>query len=238
MSPRGRVLDVVGILVCAVVFVAVARSWSQSYIVNYEFWPGATAGVGLERLTQPELHPLGQSLRRLSLGRSALLPHRRKLLRLCVAAGARCLLRHANDLLRPRPVPRVRRQQLRRLRLRVPRLERMSVRVPNSRRWRVALGVASAVGAAAALFSAFATAHEPRDADRGGLSAGVSAVDALPAVNSLPPDVASGSSKAPATSAPIQLGRRPACEGYGLVSALAAAICTPTRRTTGRSVST
>jgi hypothetical protein len=66
----------------------------------------------------------------------------------------------------------------------------MSVRVPNSRRWRVALGATSALGVAAALFSAFATAHEPRDADRGGLSAGVSAVDALPAVNSLPSDVA------------------------------------------------
>ena len=65
----------------------------------------------------------------------------------------------------------------------------MNVRVPKSGRWRVALGVTLAFGVAAALFSAFATAHEPRDADRGGLSAGVSAVDALPAVNSLPPDV-------------------------------------------------
>src|ERR687887_432485 len=87
-------------------------------------------------------------------------------------------------------MPCVWRQQLRRLRLRVPGLERMSVRVPNSRRWRVALGVTLALGVAAALFSAFATAHEPRDADRGGLSAGVSAVDALPAVTSLPSDVA------------------------------------------------
>jgi hypothetical protein len=66
----------------------------------------------------------------------------------------------------------------------------MSVRVPKSGRWRVALGVTSAFGVAAALFSAFATAHEPRDADRGGLSAGVSAIDALPAVHSLPSDVA------------------------------------------------
>jgi hypothetical protein len=50
--------------------------------------------------------------------------------------------------------------------------------------------MAVAFGVAAWLLSAFATAHEPRDADRGGLSAGVSAIDALPAVKSLPPDVA------------------------------------------------
>jgi hypothetical protein len=62
--------------------------------------------------------------------------------------------------------------------------------VPNSARWRVALTMAFVFGGAAWLLSAFATAHEPRDADRGGLSAGVSAVDALPAVESLPPDVA------------------------------------------------
>ena len=44
MSRRGRVLAVIGIFVCTVAFVAAARSWSQSYITNYEFWPGATAG--------------------------------------------------------------------------------------------------------------------------------------------------------------------------------------------------
>jgi hypothetical protein len=49
---------------------------------------------------------------------------------------------------------------------------------------------AVAVGIAAGLFATFATAHEPRDADRGGLSAGVSALDSLPAVASLPADVA------------------------------------------------
>jgi hypothetical protein len=52
------------------------------------------------------------------------------------------------------------------------------------------LSVACALGGAAGLFSAFATAREPRDADRGGLSAGVSAVDSLPVVTSLPSDVA------------------------------------------------
>jgi hypothetical protein len=66
----------------------------------------------------------------------------------------------------------------------------MRVGMPNSKGGRVALTLAFAFGLGAWLLSAFATAHEPRDADRGGLSAGVSAVDALPAVGSLPPDVA------------------------------------------------
>jgi hypothetical protein len=61
--------------------------------------------------------------------------------------------------------------------------------LPSSRSG-VALAAAAAVGIAAGLFAAFATAHEPRDADRGGLSAGVSALDSLPAVASLPADVA------------------------------------------------
>ena len=66
----------------------------------------------------------------------------------------------------------------------------MRVPLPSSRRARATLLVAAAVGIAAGLFAAFATAHEPRDADRGGLSAGVSALHVLPAVKSLPPDVA------------------------------------------------
>ena len=66
----------------------------------------------------------------------------------------------------------------------------MRVGVPNSKGWRVVLALAFAFGVGAWLLSAFATAHEPRDADRGGLSAGVSAVDALPAAGSLPADVA------------------------------------------------
>jgi hypothetical protein len=49
--------------------------------------------------------------------------------------------------------------------------------------------VVGAVGVAVSLSVALATAHSPRDADRGGLSAGVSAIDALPPVASLPQDV-------------------------------------------------
>jgi hypothetical protein len=66
----------------------------------------------------------------------------------------------------------------------------MRVRLPRSRRARAATVVTVAAGIAGGLFAAFATAHEPRDADRGGLSAGVSALDSLPAVASLPADVA------------------------------------------------
>src|SRR5919204_2003541 len=66
----------------------------------------------------------------------------------------------------------------------------MRVLPPHSKRTRFTFLVAAAVGLASGLFAAFATAHEPRDADRGGLSAGVSAIDSLPAVASLPSDVA------------------------------------------------
>jgi hypothetical protein len=54
--------------------------------------------------------------------------------------------------------------------------------------WRIAIAV-GAVAVGVSLSVALATAHNPRDADRGGLSAGVSAIDALPRVSSLPPDV-------------------------------------------------
>jgi hypothetical protein len=54
--------------------------------------------------------------------------------------------------------------------------------------WRVAIAV-GAVGLGVSLSVALATAHTPRDADRGGLSAGVSAIDALPPAASVPPDV-------------------------------------------------
>ena len=66
----------------------------------------------------------------------------------------------------------------------------MRVLPPHSKRTRFTFLVAAAVGLASGLFAAFATAHEPRDADRGGLSAGVSVIDSLPAVASLPSDVA------------------------------------------------
>jgi hypothetical protein len=54
--------------------------------------------------------------------------------------------------------------------------------------WRIAIAVA-VVGLGVVLSVALATADTPRDADRGGMSAGVAAIDALPAVASLPPDV-------------------------------------------------
>src|SRR5207244_2643864 len=102
---------------------------------------------------------------------------------------SRRLLRHADHRLRTRRVPRLRRKQLRPLRLRVPGVERMRL-VPKSKRWRGALVASAVVGVAVGLFAAFATAHEPRDANRDGLSAGVSAIHALPVATSLPPDVA------------------------------------------------
>jgi hypothetical protein len=66
----------------------------------------------------------------------------------------------------------------------------MTLRLPSSSGWRAGLVVASALGAGAVLFATFATAHEPRDSDRGGLSAGVSSIEAIPAARSVPVDVA------------------------------------------------
>ena len=66
----------------------------------------------------------------------------------------------------------------------------MRLLFPKSERWSGALVAGATVGLAVGLFAAFATAREPRDANRAGLSAGVSAVHALPVATSLPPDVA------------------------------------------------
>jgi hypothetical protein len=44
MRMRLRVLSGFGVVVLAAICAATAWSWSQSYITNYRFWPGATAG--------------------------------------------------------------------------------------------------------------------------------------------------------------------------------------------------
>jgi len=66
----------------------------------------------------------------------------------------------------------------------------MNALFPSSRRARGALLAAVAVASGVGLFTAYATGNEPRDRDRGGLSAGVSAMKTLPPAKSLPPDVA------------------------------------------------
>jgi hypothetical protein len=41
---RPRVFLGIGVVALAVIFATAAWGWSQSYIVNFRFWPGATAG--------------------------------------------------------------------------------------------------------------------------------------------------------------------------------------------------